>query len=67
MKTFTTRIALILCLVIASQARSETLGTVPAGFTSEHITIVGARLHYVKGGTGPLVLLVHGFGQNWDR
>ena len=23
------------------------------------------RLHYVKGGTGPLVLLVHGFGQTW--
>jgi pimeloyl-ACP methyl ester carboxylesterase len=38
---------------------------VPAGFTSGYQTINGVKLHYVKGGTGPLVLLVHGFGQSW--
>ena len=38
---------------------------IPPGFTSEYRTIDGVRLHYVKGGFGPLVMLVHGFGQSW--
>jgi pimeloyl-ACP methyl ester carboxylesterase len=40
---------------------------VPAGFTSEYRMIDGVRLHYVKGGKGPLVYLVHGFGQTWYK
>jgi pimeloyl-ACP methyl ester carboxylesterase len=38
---------------------------IPAGFTSQYQIIGGVRLHYVKGGNGPLVYLVHGFGQTW--
>jgi len=38
---------------------------VPAGFKSEFQTIDGVKLHYVKGGSGPLVYMVHGFGQSW--
>ena len=38
---------------------------VPAGFAGAYRTIDGVRLHYVQGGKGPLVLLVHGFGQSW--
>ncbi|HYG07173.1 MAG TPA: alpha/beta hydrolase [Stenotrophomonas sp.] len=38
---------------------------VPDGFKSEYQTIDGVKLHYVKGGKGPLVYLVHGFGQTW--
>lgn len=38
---------------------------VPAGFTSDYQKVDGVRLHYVKGGSGPLVYLVHGFGQTW--
>lgn len=38
---------------------------IPAGFTSGYETVDGVRLHYVKGGSGPLVYLVHGFGQTW--
>ena len=38
---------------------------VPAGFAGAYRTIDGVRLHYVQGGHGPLVLLVHGFGQSW--
>lgn len=38
---------------------------VPAGFSSAYQTVDGVRLHYVKGGSGPLVYLVHGFGQSW--
>ncbi|WP_459619624.1 alpha/beta fold hydrolase [Burkholderia sp. 3C] len=38
---------------------------VPSGFSSDYQTVDGVRLHYVKGGSGPLVYLVHGFGQSW--
>ena len=38
---------------------------IPAGFSGAYRTVDGVRLHYVEGGTGPLVLLVHGFGQSW--
>ncbi|WP_269792824.1 alpha/beta hydrolase [Stenotrophomonas sp. Iso1] len=38
---------------------------VPPGFTSEFKTVDGVKMHYVKGGSGPLVYLVHGFGQSW--
>lgn len=37
----------------------------PAGFTPGYRTVDGIDLHYLKGGKGPLVLLVHGFGQSW--
>jgi hypothetical protein len=38
---------------------------IPAGFSSGCRTIDGVKMHYVKGGFGPLVYLVHGFGQTW--
>ncbi|OON40327.1 alpha/beta hydrolase [Izhakiella australiensis] len=37
----------------------------PQGFSSEYQTVDGINMHYVKGGHGPLVYLVHGFGQAW--
>ena len=37
----------------------------PDGFLPGYHTVDGVRLHYLKGGSGPLVLLVHGFGQSW--
>jgi pimeloyl-ACP methyl ester carboxylesterase len=37
----------------------------PAGFTPGYRQETGVSLHYLKGGKGPLVLLVHGFGQSW--
>lgn len=33
---------------------------IPAGFAGAYRTIDGVQLHYVEGGRGPLVLLVHG-------
>ena len=38
---------------------------VPAGFTPGYATVDDVRIHYLKGGEGPLVLLVHGFPQAW--
>lgn len=37
----------------------------PDGFTAGYREIDGIKLHYVTGGKGPLVLMVHGFGQTW--
>jgi pimeloyl-ACP methyl ester carboxylesterase len=47
----------------ASVAREEF--PAPAGFTPDYAQVDGVKLHYLKGGVGPLVLLVHGFGQSW--
>ncbi|EZP49974.1 alpha/beta fold hydrolase [Sphingomonas sp. RIT328] len=49
---------------IAAPAAAEEFPT-PAGFTPGYREAGGVRLHYLKGGKGPLVLLVHGFGQSW--
>lgn len=35
------------------------------GFASGAVEVNGVTLHYVRGGTGPAVVLLHGFPQNW--
>ena len=52
-------------LALAAPAFAEDEFPIPDGFTSSYATIDGVKLHYVKGGSGPLVYLVHGFGQSW--
>lgn len=52
-------------LLIAAPIFAADEFPIPRGFTSEYRTIDGVRLHYVTGGNGPLVYLVHGFGQSW--
>ncbi|RWY55659.1 alpha/beta fold hydrolase [Mucilaginibacter gilvus] len=39
--------------------------TPPAGFKNQYATVNGVKIHYVIGGNGEPLLLVHGFGQNW--
>ena len=34
-------------------------------FASETATVNGVTLHYVRGGNGPAVILIHGFPQDW--
>jgi pimeloyl-ACP methyl ester carboxylesterase len=34
-------------------------------FASESATVNGIMLHYVRGGNGPAVILVHGFPEDW--
>ncbi len=36
-----------------------------AGFVSSTADANGTTLHYVQGGTGPAVILLHGFPQDW--
>lgn len=38
---------------------------VPEGFSSEFAELENVNLHYVIGGEGPPVMLVHGFGSTW--
>jgi pimeloyl-ACP methyl ester carboxylesterase len=37
-----------------------------AGFTHRYAEVNGTRIHYVIGGTGPAVVLVHGFPFTWQ-
>jgi alpha-beta hydrolase superfamily lysophospholipase len=36
-----------------------------AGFVSSRANVNGTTLHYVRGGSGPAVILLHGFPQDW--
>jgi hypothetical protein len=35
------------------------------GFVSGTAQVNGTSIHYVRGGTGPALILVHGFPQDW--
>jgi pimeloyl-ACP methyl ester carboxylesterase len=37
----------------------------PEGFKNQYAMVNGVNIHYVIGGKGEPLLLVHGFGQNW--
>ena len=40
--------------------------TLPVGFSSATVRVNGASLHYVAGGRGPALILIHGFPENWS-
>ncbi len=41
------------------------LATLGSGFVSDNAQVNGTTLHYVRGGNGPAVLLLHGFPEDW--
>ena len=41
------------------------LATLRGGFVSGTAQVNGTTLHYVHGGTGPPVILLHGFPEDW--
>jgi pimeloyl-ACP methyl ester carboxylesterase len=41
------------------------LATLGSGFVSDTAQVNGATLHYVRGGAGPGVILLHGFPEDW--
>ncbi len=47
-----------------SQAAIEAMGE---GFTSGMVDVGDTKIHYIRGGTGPAVLLIHGFPQDWSE
>ena len=39
----------------------------PAGFQSKFAEVNGFRMHYVRGGEGSPVVMIHGFPENWSE
>ena len=55
--------ALVTAAVKAPAA--DRFGDPPPGFTSANVQALGTSLHYVRGGQGPAVILIHGFPEDW--
>jgi pimeloyl-ACP methyl ester carboxylesterase len=58
------------CAVIQGQSAPRQqidpgLATLGRGFVSGTGQVNGTALHYVRGGTGPAVILLHGFPEDW--
>src|ERR1700750_3326732 len=58
-------LALLFITIAASVSESVTPANPPAGFKHQYAQVNGVKIHYVIGGKGEPLLLVHGFGQNW--
>lgn len=48
-----------------TQTEATTPADPPSNFKHETATVNGIKIHYVIGGKGDPLVLVHGFGQNW--
>jgi pimeloyl-ACP methyl ester carboxylesterase len=62
--------ALAGCGVVFSQAEAQDRASLFAtglgkDFASDNATVNGTTLHYVRGGKGPPLILIHGFPQDW--
>lgn len=58
------------CAVIHSQSAPRPridpgLATLGGGFVSDTTRANGTTLYYVRGGTGPAIILLHGFPEDW--
>jgi len=51
--------------VAASETAQAAPANPPANFKHEYAEVNGVKIHYVIGGKGDPLVLVHGFGQNW--
>ncbi|MDN3582388.1 alpha/beta fold hydrolase [Mucilaginibacter flavus] len=70
MKTITkikhlTMVLLLAIFTATSVSATIKPATPPSNFKSLYATVNGVKIHYVIGGKGEPLLLVHGFGQNW--
>jgi pimeloyl-ACP methyl ester carboxylesterase len=55
----------IQCQSALKQRIDPGLATMGGGFVSDVAQVNGATLHYVRGGAGPAVILLHGFPEDW--
>jgi len=53
------------CNLALSQTQAQGEAQMPPGFASATAQANGTTLHYVRGGNGPPVILIHGFPQDW--
>jgi pimeloyl-ACP methyl ester carboxylesterase len=49
----------------SKQPPDPALAMLGGGFVSSTAQVNGTTLHYVRGGTGPAVMLLHGFPEDW--
>ena len=49
----------------SKQPLDPALATLRGGFVSDTAQVNGTTLHYVRGGTGPAVILLHAFPEDW--
>jgi pimeloyl-ACP methyl ester carboxylesterase len=67
--------ALVALLVVSATLTSEAWAKSPgypqsqppAGFQSKFAEVNGFRMHYVQGGTGSPVVMIHGFPEEWSE
>jgi len=66
---FLAPIGIVVCMAFAATtaAYATPHGAPPAGFTSASAHVDGSSLHYVRGGHGPAVILLHGFPEDWSE
>lgn len=50
-----------------AQSRRDPLLALGKGFVSRRAKVNGTTLHYVRGGSGPALVLIHGFPQDWSE
>ena len=53
----------ILLFLVAAMLTTTSQAAAPKGFTESYAMVNGVRLHYMIGGKGPAVILLHGFGE----
>lgn len=58
-------LTLILTYSIGHTSAAVSAANPPSNFKHQYATVNGVKIHYVIGGKGEPLLLVHGFGQNW--
>ena len=62
-------LAVACCLGVSRAEAQNPANSLPIelskDFTSNSATVNGATLHYVRGGKGPVLILIHGFPQDW--
>jgi pimeloyl-ACP methyl ester carboxylesterase/uncharacterized protein YndB with AHSA1/START domain len=72
MLSHTTRVLIALVCALAlmtlvDRARADDFDEPPSGFSAAIAEVNGTKLHYVRGGGGPAVILVHGFPEDWTE
>src|SRR5579871_3485088 len=60
------RLLFCLMIFIGTAVSAQQPAAPPAGFHHQYATVNGINIHYVTGGSGEPLVLLHGFGQNWN-
>lgn len=58
-------ITLLAAVLLAGIVQAQKPASPPDNFTHQTATVNGVTIHYVIGGKGDPLVLLHGFGQNW--